>query len=54
MPPYAYLAFGTVPLTLAQSGMFMRIFMCMCMCMAMGSGVRWFSELRKAISRAFR
>ena len=52
MPPCAYLAFGTVPLTLAQSGMFMRI--CMCMCLAMGSGVRWFSELRKAISRAFR
>ncbi len=52
MPPYAYLVFGTVPLTLAQSGMFMRI--CMCMCMAMGSEVRWFSELRKAISRAFR
>ena len=35
------LAFGTVPLTLAQWAL----------CVAMASGVLWFSELRKAVSR---
>jgi P-type Ca2+ transporter type 2C len=40
--PWLNLAFGTVPLTLEQWAV----------CVAMGSGVLWFSELRKAVSRA--
>jgi P-type Ca2+ transporter type 2C len=41
--PWLNLAFGTVPLTLEQWAI----------CVAMGSGVLWFSELRKLVSRAF-
>jgi P-type Ca2+ transporter type 2C len=42
--PWLNVAFGTVPLTLEQWAV----------CVAMASGVLWFSELRKAISRALR
>jgi P-type Ca2+ transporter type 2C len=41
--PWLNMAFATVPLTLEQWGI----------CVAMGSGVLWFSELRKAMRRAF-
>jgi P-type Ca2+ transporter type 2C len=40
--PWLNVAFGTVPLTLEQWAV----------CVGMGSGVLWFSELRKAVSRA--
>ena len=40
--PWLNLAFSTTPLSLAQWAT----------CVAMGSGVLWFSELRKALSRA--
>ena len=39
--PFLNVAFGTVPLSLAQWGV----------CVAMASGVLWFSELRKAVAR---
>lgn len=42
--PWLNLAFGTAPLTLEQWAV----------CVAMGSGVLWFTELRKAIGRARR
>jgi P-type Ca2+ transporter type 2C len=42
--PWLNLAFGTVPLTLQQWAV----------CVAMGSGVLWFTELRKAGRRAHR
>jgi P-type Ca2+ transporter type 2C len=42
--PWLNIAFGTAPLTLQQWAV----------CVAMGSGVLWFTELRKALSRAFR
>jgi P-type Ca2+ transporter type 2C len=42
--PWLNLAFGTVPLTLEQWAV----------CVGMASGVLWFSELRKAIARAYR
>jgi P-type Ca2+ transporter type 2C len=39
--PWLNVAFGTVPLTLQQWGL----------CVLMASGVLWFSELRKGITR---
>ena len=41
--PWLNIAFGTVPLTLQQWAV----------CVAMGSGVLWFTELRKAVGRAY-